>query len=235
MNQDEKEMISKVAAFCQVIDSSALHRYGLMEQILKTEFYQPEFDILRKEIGRCFVTASYQGCITLTNHLLERYCKLLLIYFESGIKTISDLQSIEERFEKVNKRYLDADLNDTLNKCRSHNLITKENRKELDQYRDKFRNGYSHANPKQILGEKKGRFVLGSLSNNKKSEVKELTYSNVPFLQGIAIAEFSKANALSYFIVVENLIRKTINYIQPEKDIIKYQLIRIVSDGVKEK
>jgi hypothetical protein len=44
---------------------------------------------------------------------------------------------------------------------------------------------------------------------------------------GLAIEGFSQANALPYFIAVENLIRKTMKYIQAEEDKKDYELIRL--------
>ncbi|RZJ98856.1 MAG: hypothetical protein EOO46_23770 [Flavobacterium sp.] len=196
-----------------------------MKNILMVEFHQPEFDILRREIGRCFVINAYHACITLTNHLLERYCKILLISFESGFKTIVELESLESIFEAANKKYLKADLNETLNACRTLGLITKEERKEFDVYRETFRNGFGHADPTKILGDSKGGFMLGSFNGNKESEFQELTYSKVPLLHGLAVESFSKVNALPYFIAVENLIRKTIHKIQPDDAKVEYELI----------
>lgn len=145
MNEEEKEGISKMASFCRIIDNEALHRYRLVETILQTGFYQPEFDILRNEIGRCYVIASYQACITLTNHLLERYCKILLVYTETGFRTIDDVPDLETGFDKANKKYMDKKLSETLNACRSKGLISKDDKKLFDKYREIFRNGYSHA------------------------------------------------------------------------------------------
>jgi hypothetical protein len=228
MEEFENKKKSEMIAFCQITDTDSLKRYELIKRILEVEFYQSEFDILRKEIGRCYVIAAYQACITLTNHLLERYCKILLIHIKSDFKTIKNLKSLESQFDLANKAYLDADLNSTLNACRNLNLISKEERKDLDKYRDVFRNGFSHANPEKILGDKKGAFVMGSFISGKISETQELTLSKIPFLQGIAIEEFSKVNALQYYIVVENLIRKTVNNINAEVNQVNYKLLELV-------
>lgn len=180
MNQEERDIFYKMATFCQIVDKSALYRYGLVETILRKEFYQPEFDILRKEIGRCFVAGSYQACITLTNHLLERYCKILLVYTETGFKTIDDVDDLETGFDSANEKFMDKTLSQTLNACRTKGLISKENKKIFDEYKEIFRNGYSHADPKKILGNVKGSFVFGSLDGTKKNELRELTYSKIP-------------------------------------------------------
>lgn len=230
MKQEEGDIIEGMANFCRIADKKALIRYEIIRQVLETEFHQYEFDVLRREIGRCYVVSAYQGCITLTNHLLERYCKILLICYESGFKTVSDLKSLESTFEKANQKYMNADLNTVLNACRKLNLITKEERKEFDKYRKVFRNGYSHASAEKILGNAKGKFMLGKLDGSEESEFQELTFSKIPFLQGIAIENFSQVNAFPYFVDVENLIRKTINHIQPDEHKLQYPLIRIVVD-----
>lgn len=230
MNEEEKKNISKMASFCRIVDHEALHRYRLVEPILQTEFYQPEFDILRNEIGRCFVTASYQACITLTNHLLERYCKILLVYTETEFKTIDNVPDLETGFDKANQKYMDKMFSETLKACRSKGLISKDDKKLFDKYREIFRNGYSHADPNKILGNAKGGFFFGSFDGKTKSEFKELTYSKIPMFQGLAIETHSKNNALPYFIEVENLIRKSIHNIQPDDFKTKYELVRIVYD-----
>jgi hypothetical protein len=228
MEELENKKNSEMMAFCQITDTDSLKRYEFIKRILEVEFYQSEFDILRKEIGRCYVIAAYQACITLTNHLLERYCKILLIHIKSDFKTINNLESLESQFEVANKSYLDADLNSTLNACRSLKLISKDERKELDRYRDIFRNGFSHANPEKILGDKKGAFIMGNFISGEIGKTQELTLSKIPFLQGIAIEGFAKENALEYILVVENLIRKTINNINAEVNQVKYELLEIV-------
>jgi hypothetical protein len=63
-----------MVTFCRVGDAGAISRYELIKKVLEVEFHQYEFDCLRTEIGRCFVAASYQESITLTNLLPERYC-----------------------------------------------------------------------------------------------------------------------------------------------------------------
>jgi hypothetical protein len=196
MEELENREKSEMMAFCQITDKESLKRYELIKQILEIEFYQDEFDILRNEIGRCYVIAAYQACITLTNHLLEKYCKILLIHIKSDFKTIR--------------------------------IISKEEWKKLDEYRDIFRNGFGHANPEQILGDKKGAFIMGNFASGAIGKTQELTLSKIPVFQGIAIEGFAKENALKYFIDVENLIRKTIHKINAEVNQAKYELLEIV-------
>lgn len=227
MKEIDKQILNDLVTFCRVGDMGALERFELIKPIFEIEFHQYEFDCLRYEIGRCYVIDAYQACITLTNHLLERYCKMLLIYYDSGFKKIKDLKSVEKSFSEANSKYLDKDLSTTLQVCKRFGFITKEEWKSLEEYREQFRNGYSHANPEKILGDAKGGFMLGSFLNEKPNEHHELTFSKVPFIQGIAIENFSKANALQYFIEVENLMRRTINYIQADEDRKEYKLVRL--------
>jgi hypothetical protein len=228
MEELENKKNSEIMAFCQITDTDSLKRYELIKKILEVEFYQSEFDILRKEIARCYVIAAYQACITLTNHLLERYCKIILIYVKSNFKTIDNSKSLESQFEEGNKAYLKKELYTTLNALRTLNLISKEERKELEVYREVYRNGFSHANPEQILGDKKVTHIMGSLYTGEIGKVEESKLSKIPFLQGDAVENFAKVNALKYFIVVENLIRKTINNTNAEVNQIKYDLLEIV-------
>ena len=99
----------------------------------------------------------------------------------------------------------------------------------MDIIREQYRNGFGHADPRKILGEVKGNFTLGSFLDPSKSEARELEIAKIPILQGIAIQLFSESKALLYFVEVENLMRKTINQIQPEKHRRIHQLVAIVS------
>ena len=183
---------------------------------------------MRDEIGRCYVIGADHACITLTNHLLERYLKSFLILKESNFLTLEKLEGLKNIFEKANEKYLGLDLSETLGKFKKLGFITKEEWKKMDVIREQYRNGFGHADPRKILGEAKGNFTLGSFSDPSKSEVKELEIAKIPILHGIAIQFFSESKSLLYFVEVENLIRKTINQIQPEEHKSNHKIVAIV-------
>jgi hypothetical protein len=191
---------------------------------LKIQFHLPELDILRNEIGRCFEISAYRACITLTNLLLERYCKLILVYKATGFKTIQNLKNIEKDFKPANKRYSSMTLGETLMECKNQGIFSDETYKFFFEFKSRFRDGFSHADAKKILMGQIGNFAFGKLDGSAPLEIKEMVIQDVPPLHGIAVQLFAETNAFGYFISVENLIRSTLRtYIndQFEIDLIK--------------
>jgi len=69
-----------------LVDKFALAatRLKRVQPITSQTFMIPEIDIPRMEACHCYVIGATTACVTLTNHLLERYCKELLIQVEFG-------------------------------------------------------------------------------------------------------------------------------------------------------
>lgn len=222
------QITQEFISFCHPDIAASIQRYLEVKEILAVQFQLPEIDIIRNEFGRCYAVGAHHACITLTNHLLERYCKLVLIAKDSGNLTISDLETIEDRFAPSIEKYMTKDLSATLAACKTQGIVAKEEYKILDKYRDIFRNGFGHAEAAKILQGAKGKFALGSFTDTSKLEMKELTYEKVPALQGIAIDMMAMANAWPYFVTVENFIRTSIrHYI---KDVFDFKIHLIKPD-----
>lgn len=171
----------------------------------------PEFDPLREEITRCLLCDYCQAVITLTNHLLENFLKTMLIYKdESGIDITQDMRSA---FKAGIEKYNDLHLNETIGKAKRFNLISKEEGKTLNKFRQDFRNAYSHADKKKIFKGMRTPTQLVSLNKDLKFDVGERITSDLselPFAQGIAQAIISKTSAFDYFITVDHIIRNTL-------------------------
>jgi hypothetical protein len=112
-----------------------------IKDALKVQFQIPELDIIRNEIGKCYEVSAFHGCITLTNLLLERYCKLILIYKATGFKTIQNLKDIEGEFKIANKKYASMTLGETLKQCKEQNIITEDAYNVFVIYKSRFRDG----------------------------------------------------------------------------------------------
>ena len=181
-----------------------------IQQVLNVQFHLPELDVLRNEIVKCFEIAAYHACITVTNLLLERYCKLILIYKATGFKTIQNLKDLENGFKPANKKYSSMTLGETLLECKKESIITDDAYKYFSDFKSRFRDGFSHADSKQILRGQRGKFAFGKLDGSEPIELKEMVIQNVPPLHGIAVQLFAESNAFGYFISVENLIRSTL-------------------------
>ncbi|NLI41679.1 MAG: hypothetical protein GX421_10950 [Caldisericales bacterium] len=184
-----------------------------VENQFNNEYGWPEFDPLRDEIAKCLVCDLCQAAITLTNHLLENFLKTMLVYqdtIQNNDKTKPlDLLTFRPSVDKFDGQ----DLAQTLGQAKSKGLITKDQWKLLDKYRNDFRNAYSHAEKKKIFKDK----TVGT--NSIKVENDQFNLSNsvqtllidLPFGQGIAQVILSKAIAFDYFISVDNIIRDVLN------------------------
>jgi hypothetical protein len=173
-----------------------------------------EIDPLLREIRFCLILDLFQASITLTNNLLEKYLKLILIYNEHGKKQIKDASTINDLYGPATKKYNNKDLSDTINMACTKGFITKEEKKSLHEFRDRFRNAFGHSDMDKMFKDTKIPFVLGKLSDINKSEIGEARLSEVPFLQGIAQEGFAERYALEYFNFVDNMIKNKIELIK---------------------
>ncbi|MFT3823637.1 MAG: hypothetical protein QM731_06935 [Chitinophagaceae bacterium] len=188
----------------------AAARLRQVQSITSEILMVPEIDIPRKEACDCYVIGANTACITLTSHLLERYCKELLIQVDFG----PSFMRLNFQFDGTSPSdlsvYLNKDLSQTLAACKSKSLLSKEMWKVLDNYREIFRNGFSHYDPARIL---KGLTYKVSITNNPDEPIEEREFKlhdipNVAF----AVEVFAEKNAWKYLVTVENFIRSTIRY-----------------------
>lgn len=196
-----KDLEKKIDENIPKVHSQFLNDYGW-----------PEFDPLREEISRCLICDFCQAAITLTNHLLENFLKTMLIYKdESGIDTTQDMRTA---FKAGIEKYNDKNLVETIAKAKSLGIITKKDAKILNQYREDFRNAYSHADKKKIFKGLKVPTQVLSLNKDLKYELGEpgdFDLSELPFAQGIAQSMLSKKSAFEYFIKVDGIMRNSFN------------------------
>jgi hypothetical protein len=172
---------------------------------------------VRREVCSCYIIGAFTACITLTNHLLERYSKELLLQVEFGHSFL--------RFPNVNgdtpppdlSKYLEKDLSAILAACKSKGLLSKEVWKTLDQYRDIFRNGFGHYDPAKILRDM-SYTATTQLDADTSPVTKQIQFKDSSFA-ALAIDAFAEAMAWTYLAAVENFIRSTIkHFFNPEID-----------------
>jgi hypothetical protein len=190
--------------------SSAVVRLTQVQSITAENFMIPEIDIPRIESCNCYVMGATTACITLTNHLLERYCKELLIQVEFGPSFIRTSFQLDDSPPPDLSVYLNKDLSRTLAALKSKNLLSKETWKMLNKYRDIFRNGFAHYDPALIL---KGLTYKISVMKmpGEPIEEEELNLHQIPHV-GLTVEAFAEKNAWLYMVTVENFIRSTIRY-----------------------
>lgn len=174
----------------------------------ENEYVWPDFNPLRDEIAKCLICDLCQAAITLTNHLVENFIKTMLSY-----KDIIENKDFNNNAKYIEK-YDGKALGDTLIMAKSKGLITKEQWKVLDGFRDEYRNAYSHAEKKKIF---KNNFATKHTLKVENGLVQEET-EQVPIInliigQGIAQFKISKGKAFNYFISIDEIIRDVIKRI----------------------
>lgn len=188
----------------------AVARLKQVNLITSEIFMVPEIDIPRREACNCYVIGATTACITLTNHLLERYCKELLIQVEFGPPFMRVNFQLDGTPPPDLSVYLNKNLSQTLAACKSKGLLSKETWKVLDKYRETFRNGFAHYNPALIL--KGHTYKISTIKiSGEPTEEREFDMHDSPNV-GLAIEVFAEKNAWLYLATVENFIRSTIRH-----------------------
>lgn len=180
-----------------------------IERQFNNEYGWPEFDPLRDEISKCLICDLCQAAITLTNHLLENFLKTMLVYNDSIQNNHKTNQLDLLTFRPSVDKYDGKDLAVTLGQAKRKGLISKDQWTLLDQYRNDFRNAYSHAEKKKIFKDTRVDAKFVRIENNQmdlSDSVKTLLI-DLPFGQGIAQVILSKELAFDYFISVDKIIR----------------------------
>lgn len=195
-----------------VINKEAQERFFKIKDIFSVKFSLPEIDFLREEIGKCLVLGADHACILLTNMLLERYCKQVLIYKKSGFTSIQDLTTIEREFAPAIKKYKNFSLEQTLKECKSQNIIDESALKLFLEYKDRFRDGFFHSDSSKVLKGQTGNFVKGNFNTREILAPQTLVLQNVPPFSSLGVKVFAHTNSYGYFVSVENLIRTTIRH-----------------------
>lgn len=185
-------------------------RFDIIKPVISESMLLPQIDIPRMEACSCFVIGAYTALVTLTNHLLERYCKELLLVYDHGNEFMRMYKREENIPIESSSYYLKKDLSSVLKSCKSKGLLSKEQWKVFDIYREVFRNGYSHYDPSKIL--QGATYTVTELNvNGVLSEPKEIKFEDSPHV-GLAIDDFARKNGWNYFVSVENFMRDTVKY-----------------------
>lgn len=187
----------------------AAARLKKVEPVLAERFLLSEIDGPRLEICSCYVIGAFTSCITLTSHLLERYCKELLITVEFG-KSFLRFIAAKTGAPPDLAKYLGKDLSATLSACKTKGLLSKQDWKALDKYRDILRNGFGHYDPAKILQGQSITYSTIRVDNNGTEE-KEIRIQDTS-LAHYAVDVVAEANAWPYLVTVENFIRSTIRH-----------------------
>jgi hypothetical protein len=111
-------------------------------------------DPIRFEICSSITIGCFQAAITLTNHLLENSLKTFLVYQEIIPQKLSG-GAYYEKLKLAIDKYDHKCLYDTIILTSDMELINEPQKKELLDFKEKYRNAFSHAQRRKIFkGEK---------------------------------------------------------------------------------
>ena len=158
------------------------------------------------EICSCFYLQKNMAAVTLTNHLLESAIKFALVFKEGNGKTFDDLAKMDTLFEKECKMYMYEDIGKNIGTLYKKGMITKEQQKRLIQFKNLYRNAYSHASNNAFVEQASTPIVIGDFSNSDYIENKQAKVAYNPLLLVNARIDFINRTGFSYFQEVVNLI-----------------------------
>ncbi|MDV3704708.1 hypothetical protein [Elizabethkingia meningoseptica] len=156
-----------------------------------------------KDSVHCLIINAYIPSITNTNLLLERALKLVLIQFEVG--TVADYgdEEIIKKYIQADKMYAGRSMDKNIQKCKKYKILSEEEASELTKYKLKFRDGFSHFTPANILGgeEKLISIPLGQHAPDFERKLKMPSYQS---MQVIHFATMNAENHLAYVLDILN-------------------------------
>jgi hypothetical protein len=214
--EDQKQFIYEIDMIIKSRIEFINRNYLAVRNAFQTEYNWPEMDTLREEITLALIFGLAQAAITLTNHLLENLLKNTLIIYElkqnpqiesrKKDKKVADLINITT---PARRKYANEKLSKNIDTACRLRLITKEEKKQLHEYRKVFRNAYGHSDTDKIFGNKdistqslkmqNDNFVLG--------EQETLRLADSIFSHGLAQAFQAREDAVPYFIFMDGVVR----------------------------
>lgn len=183
--------------------------YEQIKSAFENGYGYPEFDKLRDEICKCLICDFNMASITLTNHLLEDFLKKMLVYNN----TPKNQDTLFGIFDVPTKEYNGINLYDSIEKAYKQSLITEEQKILFHQFRNEFRNPFSHADSEKIFQNQTCGAQELKLDGDKIniSDYQKVEILGAPFMHGLAKLEIAKASAMKYFVSVDILIRNVLN------------------------
>jgi hypothetical protein len=207
-NEEKNKLIKK----CNIND------YIRIKKIFETSYKLPELQTIKHQVCHCIIMGFYIASITLTNHLLEKFLKISLIYNDAKKKKRNDDIKFDlvNKIAESNKKYDSNNLFDNINLSFDLGLITKEQKEKLLEMKNLFRNPYSHSDRRGIykdtesnITEVKGEENADKVINGDESDLpkRDEKIFNLPFADFIFIHEFSRVNSIPFLQELDGIIR----------------------------
>jgi len=167
--------------------------------------FQNQLDSIRHEITICIAYDLNQAAIMLTNHLLEKFLRDVVVIEESEIKKMlpENQKKLKDAYKKRSGSTLD-NLNDQALKLK---IITNEQHQQIKDYVLTIRNPYSHGSSFQILKNIEPlKTLTGSLSDGMDYKVTNTQVNSFPPLQDFFQQLQAKEDAIKYFKFVDSIL-----------------------------
>jgi hypothetical protein len=215
MDEDTKtQYLAEVNELIQSRQKDIFSNYPTIRELFKNQYDgDTELNPLRYEISICIIFGLYQAAITLTNHMIEKYLKIALIYKNADFNAegINIVEKIANATAKSTATYNANNMDKNINAACTQGIITKKDKTELNSIRECLRNSYSHADASKIHGNKSIP-LTGARLTEQGLQLEDTNVAKIallPMLQGIAQVKHAEANAIPYFQFVDELIRRT--------------------------
>lgn len=212
-NSDTKESqeilqsinIAKKKEIKEVFENGLENNYDRYKKYLfeKNLFLFSDLEYHIKESVNCLIIGAFIASITNTNLILERAIKLALIQFDAGgLSDYSDDEIIKKYIE-ADRKYSGKNIDSNIQKCVKYKILNEDEATELKTYKLKFRDGFSHFTPKNIL---KGENSLMDIDLNPKIG----QHLKMPMFQASEVIQFAINNADKHL----NYVLEIINHLQ---------------------
>jgi len=184
----------------------------------------PELSFVQRQICHCIIMGFHLSAFTLTNHLLEKATKIMLIYNDSlKDKITGEKFELIKSLAKSTMNYDKENLYDNIESLKKENLIDDNEKDRLHFMRDNYRNALSHADRRKLYGESTVAIqeIIGTENAKKVMDGKidefpkeDFEYYNVPMADFLFIKNLSEAKSVEYFVELDTIIKNIFSKIK---------------------
>ena len=210
MKNDKYDILDLAKSFADEFNTKLEDNLNKISFQFSTPYKSNDLDITRDEICKCFICNLPMAMVGLTNHLLESFIKYLLFVDEFRNDSKID-KNVTDEFKS---EYGDKDLEITLNRAKRRGLITKSEWKILFDFKNKYRNSFSHSDKNKMFGDKSTLVQGVKLSNEKNIEIqdkKEIKISELIAGSELFKKQMYYEECFNYFKVLDEIIRDALS------------------------
>jgi hypothetical protein len=177
----------------------------------------PEIDQLRDQWYRCKYIGAHHACILLTDHILERFLKLMLIGKNTENFNFSDFATINTRFESAVQKYLTYKFDLTTSVALGLGILKQYEYEKLSSFFYFFSEGLDRPKLKRRTREMvSGKLYLVNTNEGVSFASVPYLQVNVPFEHGQMLDGLADFAFEQYFILVDTIMPRVIKRCFPD-------------------